>query len=112
MPRHWWENLLHNQTALRLKLRLSPGRTRSWPTCRIAAPRRPAEQASNQDPRWLLLSLALYLVGVVLWFDVFFWMALTIGAFSAGLIALLTIVGVAMRLLAPNTWSGGKRTRD
>jgi hypothetical protein len=22
VPRHWWENLLHNQTALRLKLRL------------------------------------------------------------------------------------------
>jgi hypothetical protein len=21
-PRHWWENLLHNQTGLRLKLRL------------------------------------------------------------------------------------------
>jgi hypothetical protein len=22
VPRHWWEHLLHNQTALRLKLRL------------------------------------------------------------------------------------------
>ena len=22
VPRHWWENLLHNQTSLRLKLRL------------------------------------------------------------------------------------------
>jgi hypothetical protein len=22
VPRHWWENFLHNQTALRLKLRL------------------------------------------------------------------------------------------
>jgi hypothetical protein len=22
VPNHWWENLLHNQTALRLKLRL------------------------------------------------------------------------------------------
>ena len=22
VPRHWWENLLHNQTGLRLKLRL------------------------------------------------------------------------------------------
>jgi hypothetical protein len=22
VPSHWWENLLHNQTALRLKLRL------------------------------------------------------------------------------------------
>jgi hypothetical protein len=22
VPRHWWDNLLHNQTALRLKLRL------------------------------------------------------------------------------------------
>ncbi|HEX3220013.1 MAG TPA: amino acid permease, partial [Candidatus Limnocylindria bacterium] len=22
VPRHWWENILHNQTALRLKLRL------------------------------------------------------------------------------------------
>ena len=22
VPKHWWDNLLHNQTALRLKLRL------------------------------------------------------------------------------------------
>jgi hypothetical protein len=22
VPRHWWENLLHNQSSLRLKLRL------------------------------------------------------------------------------------------
>jgi hypothetical protein len=22
VPRHWWDNLLHNQTSLRLKLRL------------------------------------------------------------------------------------------
>jgi len=22
VPRHWWENFLHNQTTLRLKLRL------------------------------------------------------------------------------------------
>ena len=44
VPRHWWENLLHNQTALRLKLRLfgrgTPRRRRSLTTSTDARARR------------------------------------------------------------------------
>ena len=63
-------------------------------------------------PRWLVITVAAYLGGVVLWFDFFFWVAATLAAFTAGLIAFAAVVGLVMHLVAPDIWSTEDRTRE
>ncbi len=54
--------------------------------------------------RWLAAGIVRYLVGVALWFDFFFWLAVTFAAFLAYLIAFLAVVGVLMKLISPEDW--------
>ena len=63
-------------------------------------------------PRWLLISIAVYLVGVVLWFDFFFWLAVAVGASVVGLVAFLATVGVVMHLVSPNIWAPQDRAPE
>ncbi len=57
-----------------------------------------------QLPRWLVVTIVTYLVGVALWFDFFFWLAVTFAAFLAYLFAFLAVIGVLMKLISPEDW--------
>lgn len=65
-----------------------------------------------QPPRWLVIPTTLYLIGVLLWFDFFFWMAVVFGAFIGYLLAFVAVVGGVMHLVAPDSLSAEHRNRD